>query len=48
MDYPQLVEVFDASNDLVKELTSLLLLDSLILHYIVKQLAPTRILHDEV
>ena len=48
MDDAQFVQVFDACNDLMKELTSLSLLDSLVLHDEVKELTSTRILHDQV
>lgn len=48
MDDAQFVQVFDACNDLMKELASLSLLDSLVLHDEVKELTSTRILHDQV
>ena len=48
MDDAQFVQVFDACNDLMKELASLSLLDSLVLHDEVEELTSTRILHDQV
>ena len=48
MDDAQFVQVFDACNDLMKELASLSFLDSLVLHDEVEELTSTRILHDQV
>jgi hypothetical protein len=48
MDDAKLVKVFDACYDLMEELASLGLFDSLVLHDVVKELASTCILHDQV
>ena len=41
----QFVYIFNTSYDLVKETSSLQILNSLILHYVVKQLPPSRKFH---
>ena len=48
MDDIELVEILDTSDDLMKELTSLRLLHSLVGHVIVKQLSTLSVLHDKV
>jgi hypothetical protein len=48
MNDTELVKVFNASYDLMEEFASLCLFDSLVLHDEVKELASTRILHDQV
>lgn len=48
MNDAQLVKVFNACYDLMEEFASLGLFDPLVLHNVVKELASTRILHDQV
>jgi hypothetical protein len=48
MNDTELVKVFNASYDLMEELASLCLFDSLVLHNEVEELTSTRILHDQV
>ena len=48
MDDAKLVKVFNTSYDLMEEFASLGLFDPLVLHDVVKELASTRILHDQV
>lgn len=46
MGYVQFVQVFNAVNDLLKELTSFLLLDSAFSNDVVEELTATGVLHD--
>jgi glutaredoxin-related protein len=48
MNDTELVKVFNTSYDLMEELASLCLFDSLVLHNEVEELTSTRILHDQV
>lgn len=48
MNNIKFMKVFDPSNNLVEKPTCLRFLDPLILHYEVKQLTTTRILHYQV
>jgi hypothetical protein len=48
MNDTELVKVFNTSYDLMEELASLCLFNSLVLHDEVKELTSTRILHDQV
>jgi len=48
MNDTKLMKVFNACYDLMEEFASLSLFDSLVLHNVVKELASTCILHDQV
>ena len=48
MNYPELVQIFNARNYLMKELAGLGFLDSLILNDEVEEFTSTRVLHDQV
>lgn len=48
MNDAKLMKVFNACYDLMEEFASLCLFDSLVLHDVVKELASTCILHDQV
>lgn len=47
MTHPYLVDVLNARDYLLEELAGLLFLESLTLHYVIKQLSATGVLHDE-
>ena len=48
MNDTKLMKVFNACYDLMEKFASLSLFDSLVLHNVVKELASTCILHDQV
>jgi len=48
MHNTELVQVFNASNNLVKESASFRFLDSLILHNKIEKLSSACILHDQI